>query len=183
MVLKKMAAVLALVLLPLTAAVVIDSPSAYAGTAHMLLETKLDNFWLSLSPASWGPGTIVDVSSYGPDIVEDWELPGDGTVDNAMGYIENANSDECLETDGVAGHALYQALCNGYSLGQVWKISYITNWFGQETYARIINPATQLAADVGGSDRDEGARVIGWPLNGSGTANQLWNIQYARYGE
>jgi hypothetical protein len=183
MVLKKMAAALALVLVPLTAAVVIDAPSAYAGTEHMHLITKLDNFFLSISPGPWGPGTIVDVTTDGPDIIEDWELPGNGTVDNAMGYIENANSGMCLETDGVAGHPLYQSPCSGYLLGQVWKISYITNWLGQETYARIINPATQLAADVGGSDRNNNAEVIGWPLNGSGTANQLWSIQFAKYGE
>ena len=72
---------------------------------------------------------------------------------------------------------------HGYLLGQVWKISYITDWRGQETYARIINPATQLAGDVGGSNRANRARVIGWPLNGSGTANQLWSIQYAKAWE
>jgi hypothetical protein len=182
MILKKMAAVLALALLPLAAVVVVDSP-AYAGTAHMHLNTGLDNFFLSISPASFGPQKTVIVASQGPDFTEDWELPGDGTVDNAMGYIKNSDFGLCLETDGVAGDALYISQCNGYLLGQVWKISYITDWRGQETYARIINPATQLAADVDGSNRANRTRVIGWPLNGSGTANQLWSIQYAKAWE
>jgi hypothetical protein len=142
--------------------------------------------------ASQGPGMTIDVqpgnsssaSSAGYGRSQQWSFPTtDGTnIDGATGYINNINSGLCIETDGLAGDAVYQWPCNGSSR-QRWQITSFQEWdwsdFGYWSHFHIVNPATQLALDMRYGSTTPGTAIVGYPLNGNNSDNQAWDIQRA----
>src|SRR5215218_1726552 len=76
--------------------------------------------------------------------------------------LVSANSGQCLTTDGVAGHALYQAACTG-STKQVWKADLAPSATVSHT---LTNPATGLRVDVYGNGMAPGTVVDGWYVTG-----------------
>ena len=76
--------------------------------------------------------------------------------------IVNQWSGQCITTDGVAGHWLWQAPCQGLS-GQKWATALTPgNLIGYP----IRNPASNLYMDVQGASTTQGAHIGVWYGNG-----------------
>jgi hypothetical protein len=86
--------------------------------------------------------------------------------------IRNLHSGECLTTDGVAGHAIYQSYCNGSALQQ-WQPHSQWAWSALAYKTYFQNPATGLVMDVNQASTADSAAVVGWYYNGG--TNQLWD--------
>lgn len=114
-------------------------------------------------------------AALGPN--QQWILPTNGDVDGGTGAIRNVNSGQCIETDGIAGHAVYQARCNGSALQQ-WRLELFHQWnwadFTIDSHFRVVNPATGLLLDVYHASQNRGASIIVWYRNGGD--NQSWDV-------
>jgi len=113
-----------------------------------------------------------------------WSLPtnGNGGIDGVTGYVQNQYSGMCIETDGVAGNAVYQAPCNG-SARQQWHFSdfQVWNWSDLEyvTYYHITNPNSGLELNANQDRFDNGTAVIVWPSQGQNDVdNEAWQITW-----
>ena len=113
-----------------------------------------------------------------------WSLPtnGHGGIAGATGYVQNQYSGMCIETDGVAGNAVYQAPCNG-SARQQWHFSdfQVWNWSDLEyvTYYHITNPNSGLELNANQDRFDNGTAVIVWPSQGQNDVdNEAWQITW-----
>ena len=86
--------------------------------------------------------------------------------------IVNQNSGQCLTTDGVAGHQLFQWPCNGGGR-QEWRGTLLPELgAGFTTGKALTNVETGLRVDIEGASRWAGARAVGWYDNGG--ANQYF---------
>jgi hypothetical protein len=126
---------------------------------------SLNVWWGSLNPGA----TVLQYPTMGLTN-EVWIFTPTG------GYYEiiNKNSGQCLTTDGVAGHTLYQWPCGGASL-QLWQVP--PTFYGN-TASWIKNPATGLYLDIFGGSIAAGGTIDAWPWNG-GTSNQYFFAQAA----
>jgi hypothetical protein len=144
---------------------VVGASGAQAGTS----------FTVRLSPhLVLNPGLVLDVSgaSHAPYAGVIDYVPNNGanqlwTFVSFSGNdyeIINVNSNECLTTDGVPGHQVYQLPCNGQS-GQHW----VTNLTaGDHSTPRLIqNPGSSLCLDVYGGSSWGGAVIDAWWWNGA----------------
>jgi len=77
--------------------------------------------------------------------------------------IINFNSGQCLTSDGVAGHTLYQSPCTS-AAGQLWRGD-LTPGTSAHT---IANATTGLRVDVFGGSTAAGAAIDAWSANGNG---------------
>jgi hypothetical protein len=139
-----------------------------AYTAPVLSGTN-DNLTLVVAGSSTAPGaTIVQSTSTGQDN-ELWTF-----TPNGMNWqIVNKHSNQCLTTDGIAGHTLYQTPCTGQT-GQLWQTALN---FGPDGFSWIRNPATNLYVDVAGASTADGAAIDTAPWNGGG-GSEGFNAQY-----
>src|SRR4051794_31139373 len=121
--------------------------------------------FLDVSGGSTAPGAPVIQYWLNGGANQRWniaQLPN-GTNENV-----NANSGQCLTTDGVAGHGLYQWPCYGGG-GQVWSADFTPS--ASTTHA-IKNPASGLKVDIYGNSPWPGAVVDAY--YGTGNSNQYF---------
>jgi hypothetical protein len=130
-------------------------------------------FTVRLSPhIPLNPGLVLDVSGGSQDPyagVIDW-VPNGGLNQVWTFYpfggneyeIVNANSGQCLTTDGTPGHQVFQYPCDGRG-GQHW----VTNLAGVDSTPRLIqNPWSSLCLDVYGASPWGGTEIDAWWWNG-----------------
>ena len=110
---------------------------------------------LDVSGASRTPGAPVINYWYTGGANQKWNVTplADGTHE-----IVNVNSNQCLTTDGVAGHGLYQWPCYGGD-GQKWSADLAPSIYYTHS---IKNPASGLRVDIYGDNRYAGAVVDAW---------------------
>jgi hypothetical protein len=145
-------------------AAVSAAPAAASGITVRLAPASNPFLFVDVSGASVQPGAAIIQWSYNGGQNQVWTLRPAGTDFE----IVNKGSGQCITTDGVAGHWLYQAVCNG-SAGQQWATS-ITP--GNLVGYTIRNSATNLYMDVQGASGSQGAHLDAWYKNGG--ANQYF---------
>lgn len=189
--LKRVAVVLATVLAAAAGAVAVTPSAALAGTSGTrIARAGMSTVFMEVSGWSTSAGALLD--EWGPNsgsssrwdtgANQEWSLPtnGHGGIDTADGYIENEYSHMCITTDGIKGHAIYQAPCNG-GVYQEWNFQgfYFFDWlnFDLVYYFHIVNPLSGLALNASGGSFANGTTIIGWPLSGQNTDNnESWGI-------
>ncbi|HUN32233.1 MAG TPA: RICIN domain-containing protein [Trebonia sp.] len=158
----RLSAVLAGVAVPaLVASTALAGPASASTefTVHITPDNTL-GLLLDVSGASTQPGApVIDWYADGGANQEWTFLPDGGT--NTYEII-NANSGQCLTTDGVAGDQLYQLPCAGGPIQQ-WQTA-ITP--GQEGVGTIRNVSSGLYVDVSGDSPWPGAAIDTWYYNG-----------------
>ena len=123
-------------------------------------------------------GLLLDVSggstSPGAQVI-DWWANGGGNqvwtfypVGNDVYEIANQNSGQCLTTDGIAGHGVFQLPCAG-AASQIWSTGLTPTSVGAWT---ISNPWSGLYLDVSGNNPWPGTSPDVWYYNGG--ANQYF---------
>lgn len=169
------------------------SPSpAWAGTTASSIYLALPYPPLIEVPGwSTASGTGLDLwernSKYGtwdrPGANQQWSLPtnGHGGIDGAVGFVKNVYSGLCIETDGHAGNAVYQAPCNG-SAHQQWRFDQFRLWdWGNGNWAyyfHITNPYSGLELNANQDAYANGTAVIvWWPQAGDVVDNEAWEIE------
>jgi hypothetical protein len=127
-----------------------------------------------LSPDSTASTMFVDVSgasqSWGAQVIQ-WSLNGGANqkwniqnlADGNKEFV-NANSGQCLTTDGVAGDGVYQFPCVG-AQSQEWSTNLVVGNF--HNYA-IKSASSGLYLDVSGDSSNQGAVIDTWYRNGGG---------------
>lgn len=162
---KKIAlAVAATALASVGLATVSPAPAQASGITVRLAPASNPFVFLDVSGASTQPGAAIIQWSYTGGSNQVWTLRPAGTDYE----IVNQLSGQCLTTDGVAGHWLFQWYCNG-SAGQHWSSS-ITP--GNLVGYTIKNPASGLFLDVEGASGAQGAHLDVWYRNGG--SNQFF---------
>jgi hypothetical protein len=129
-----------------------------------------DGLTAGVAGASTAAGAGVVVSPSAGQSADVWTFRPVG----AAFEIVNQGSGQCLTTDGVAGHTVYQAPCKTAE-GQLWQTP---PEFGGEstTTSWIRNPAADLYLDVDGGHAAAGAAVVVAPWNA--TAGQSFFPAY-----
>ena len=123
-------------------------------------------------------GLLLDVSggstSPGAQVI-DWWANGGGNqvwtfypVGNDVYEIANQNSGQCLTTDGIAGHGVFQLPCAG-AASQIWSTGLTPTSVSAWT---ISNPWSGLYLDVSGNNPWPGTSLDVWYYNGG--ANQYF---------
>ena len=127
-----------------------------------------------LGAASSGGSLMLDVSggstAPGAPVIQWWLNGGSNqkwnvnVLPDGNSQIINVKSGQCLTTDMVAGHGLYQFPCVS-APGQEWNIHGLTtnDFIGRA----ISNPASGLVVDIYRYSRAAGATVDGWYSNGA----------------
>lgn len=144
---------------------------AAAGTAQASTY-QFNNVYLA--PASSAGSLMLDVSggstTPGAPVIQWWLNGGSNqkwninVLADGNSQIINGKSGQCLTTDMVAGHGLYQFPCVSGSPNQEWNIHGLTT---NDFYVRpITNPASGLSIDIYRSSRAAGATVDAWYDNG-----------------
>jgi hypothetical protein len=121
-------------------------------------------------------GLLLDVSgastSPGAPVIDWWANGGSNQVwtfypvGNDVYEIANQNSGQCLTTDGIAGHGVFQWPCVG-SATQIWSTGLTPTSVSAWT---IGNPWSGLYLDVSGNNPWPGTSLDVWYYNGG--ANQ-----------
>ena len=121
-------------------------------------------------------GLLLDVSgastSPGAEVIDWWANGGSNQVwtfypvGDDVYEIANQNSGQCLTTDGIAGHGVFQWPCAG-SVTQIWSTGLTPTSVSAWT---ISNPWSGLYLDVSGNNPWPGTSLIVWYYNGG--ANQ-----------
>jgi hypothetical protein len=104
---------------------------------------------------------------------------------SADGPIVNQRSGQCLSTDGVAGHQLFQYPCQTRAdgspvAGQQWRVENV-DADGVLWHSTLIKSVDYgLVADVSGYSYAPGAAVVAWPQGSPGAyyhyaLNQVFN--------
>jgi hypothetical protein len=132
--------------------------SATSGFTVRLAPWSNTFLFVDVSGASTQPGAAIIQWPFNGGSNQVWTLRPAG----ANYEIVNRGSGQCLTTDGVAGHGLYQWPCYGWA-GQQWETA-LTPSNGY-VYP-IRNPASNLYMDVEGASSSQGARIVGWYWNG-----------------
>lgn len=135
------------------------APAAASGLTVRLAPASNPFLFVDVSGASAQPGAAIIQWPYNGGQNQVWTLRPAGTDYE----IVNKGSGQCITTDGVAGHWLYQAVCNG-SAGQQWATS-ITP--GNLVGYTIRNPASNLYMDIEGGSGSQGAHLDAWYRNGA----------------
>lgn len=179
--LKKIALTMMVAAVAAVAAVSVSGSPAWAGLDHRLLQSKMDyRLVIEVRGRSDYPGMTLDAAyvdtylgSGSPGPSQQWSIPTSGT-----GYIQNMFSHLCIETNGLAGDALYQWTCNG-SAHQQWRFDQFSVWdwsiWNYVTYDRIVNPVSGLALNIRGGSSTPGTAIIGWPVVAN-SDNEVWYI-------
>ncbi|GAA3455527.1 hypothetical protein GCM10018962_73600 [Dactylosporangium matsuzakiense] len=182
--LKKLAFALTLTLAAITGVVVVGGGSAaWAGYNNIALQSRMD-YRLIMEVPGWSVGSGMTIhtnwtnsttaSSGYAGTNQLWSVPTYGT-----GYISNMHSNMCIETDGLAGDAVYQWPCNG-SAHQQWRFDELQEWdwtiLNYDHFLHIVNPASGLALNIRGGNTNPGATVIGWPVASPDSSNQDWYL-------
>ncbi len=147
----------------------VTATSASASTYSM------SNVYLSPEQSPW---LFVDVSgasqSWGAPVIQ-WSLNGGANqkwdfqhLADGNQEIINANSGQCLTTDGVAGDGVYQFPCVG-ALSQEWSTDL---HIADGNVYPIRSASSGLYLDVYGGSSSEGAVIDTWYWNGG--ANQYF---------
>ena len=139
-------------------AAVSAAPAEASGITVRLAPASNPFLFLDVSGASVQPGAAIIQWPYNGGLNQVWTLRPAGTDFE----IVNRWSGQCITTDGLAGHWLYQAVCNG-SAGQQWATS-ITP--GNLVGYTIRNPASNLYLDAEGASGSQGAHLDAWYRNG-----------------
>jgi Ricin-type beta-trefoil lectin domain-like len=125
-----------------------------------------------LAPESSSVTQFLDVSgasqSWGAQVIQ-WYLNGGANqkwniqnlADGNKEFV-NANSGQCLTTDGVAGDGVYQFPCVG-AKSQEWSTNLVV---GNATDYTIKSALSGLYLDVNGGSRNAGAVIDTWYGNG-----------------
>jgi Ricin-type beta-trefoil lectin domain-like len=145
-------------------AMVNPTPAAASGITVRLAPASNPFVYVDVSGASTQAGAAIIQWPYNGGQNQVWTLRPAGTNYE----IVNKGSGQCITTDGVAGHWLYQSGCNG-SAGQQWSTSLTP---GNLVTYTIGNPASGLYMDVEGASGSQGAHLDGWYRNGGW--NQLF---------
>lgn len=136
---------------------------------------SMSNIYLSPGQSPW---LFVDVSgasqSWGAPVIQ-YSLTGGANqkwdfqnLPDGNAQIVNANSGQCLTTDGVAGDGVYQFPCVG-ALSQEWS----TGLHADDGEVHSIRSASSgLYLDVYGGSGSQGAVIDTWYWNGG--QNQLF---------
>jgi hypothetical protein len=131
---------------------------------------ELQNVYIS--PASSGALLMLDVSgasqSPGAQVIQYWLHANNANqkwdfqqMPNGTKQIINANSGQCLTTDGIAGDGVYQQPCSD-ALNQEW----FTDFQVDLSSYTIQSPSSGLYLDVYGASRWPGAVIDTWYYNG-----------------
>jgi Ricin-type beta-trefoil lectin domain-like len=145
------------VLLGLTAASA--SATTYSMSNVYLSPEQSPWLFLDVSGASQSPGTQVIQWSLTGGANQKWDFQH---LPDGNQQIINANSGQCLTTDGVAGDGVYQFPCVG-ALSQEWRTDLRIadgNVYG------IQSAWSGLYLDVYGASSSQGAVIDTWYWNG-----------------
>lgn len=190
---KRMAAALAFVVVASATVVGLSGGPALAGTTRTQLAGAVSALYLEVPRWSTVEGTTLDQWQSNSDTSshsytgknQQWSLPGnnDDGVNGRTGFIRNEYSGMCITTNGSIGYPVFQSPCDGLP-HQDWKIDSFHYWdwsiLNFRYYFHIVNPQSNLALNVRGGSTDNGADIIGWPLNGKNERdNQSWQVSYA----
>ena len=141
---------------------VLSTGTAHAATGDITMRIAPEiNPFLYLGVANSSTGT-------GAAVIQ-WSLSGDEQVwtrrqvgTGAFEFV-NKNSGLCLYADGVAGHWIYQAACDG-SLPEQFSTN-LPGAFGTDYVVRSrYNPA--LYWDIEGGSPNQGTHLTQWYYNG-----------------
>jgi hypothetical protein len=179
--LKKIALTMTVAAVAAVAAVSVSGSAAWAGLDHRVLQSKMDyRLVIEVRGRSDYPGMTLDAAwentylgSGSAGTNQQWSIPTSGT-----GYIQNMSSHLCIETNGLAGDAIYQWTCDG-SAYQQWRFDEFSVWdwgiWNYVTYDRIVNPVSGLALNIRGGNSTPGTAIIGWPVD-TNSDNEVWYI-------
>jgi len=124
---------------------------------------------LDVSGASTQPGApVIDWYPNG-GANQFWTFSPDGGTNNTYEII-NANSGQCLTTDGRAGDQVYQWPCEG-GTDQLWQTPLVSP---NGSNAPIVSVSSGLVLDVSGDSQWAGAAIDTWYFNAQ--ANQYFAL-------
>lgn len=117
-------------------------------------------------------GSVIDYPNHG-GINQKWQFVKFNVVEVGDEFegqyeIDNANSDMCLTTDGVAGDQVMQQACTGNS-DQLWDTDLSSQGGSMGT---IQSASSGLFLDIYNNDHAAGTIIDTWPYNGG--ANQIF---------
>ena len=147
------------VLLGLTASPA--SASTYSATnVYLGTESSAQTQFLDVSGASqsWGAQVVQWYLNGGAN--QKWNIQN---LSDGNKEIVNANSGQCLTTDGVAGHGVYQFPCVG-AKSQEWNTDLVVGNIKDYT---ITSALSGLYLDVNSGSRWAGAVIDTWYGNGA----------------
>lgn len=126
-----------------------------------LLYPKINPFLTVQIPNGAGPFADVGLGNWSDSYNQSWLFSPTGIYHTYI--IENQQSFECLTTDGIAGHPVYQAPCNG-ALNQSW----ITNLTTGDSEPRSIHSVSSgLYLDIPRSLATAYTTLEVWYSNGN----------------
>jgi hypothetical protein len=148
----------AAVMAGISLAAVNPTAASAAGITVRILPESNPFLFLDVAGSSTAPGAGVIQYSYTGGLNQVWRIRPAG------GYYEIVNrwSGQCLTTDEIAGHQLYQWPCDGDD-NQKWDTDLTP---GSVAAYQIRNPASGLQVDIQGGSGAQGTPVIGWTWNG-----------------
>lgn len=158
--LRRVLSVLALATVATTATIAVGAGAAQADSGSAIRLTPDSNPFLVVE--------VVGASGAAGASVDQWVLNGGG---NQIWYLQpynshyrfvNKQSNLCLASDGVAGHAVFQWYCNS-SAGEQWDTDIVA---GNLVGYSIRNVASNLYLDVSGASGAAGAAIDTWYWNG-----------------
>jgi hypothetical protein len=134
------------------------APAEASGITVRLAPASNPFLFVEVSGASLQPGAPIIQWPFNNGLNQVWRLSPAGTDFN----IINRWSGQCITTDAIAGHWVYQSVCNG-SAAQQWATS-ITP--GNLVGYAIRNPASALYLEIQGASASQGAHLDVWYPNG-----------------
>lgn len=132
--------------------------SAASGMTIRFAPTSNPFLFVEVSGSSTQPGANIIQWPFNGGQNQVWTFRPAGTDYE----IVNKWSGQCITTDGLAGHWLWQAPCNGTD-GQKWATSLSP---GNLISYLIRNPASNLYLEVQGASGTQGAHIDVWYWNG-----------------
>lgn len=161
-----------------TAAALAAAPALLLGLAGPAAASTYSATNVYLATDNSGSTLFLDVSggsqSWGAQVIQ-WHLDGGANqkwniqnLPDGNKQFVNANSNQCLTTDGVAGDGVYQFPCVG-AQSQEWTTNLVVGNGGQYT---IKSALSGLYLDVYADSSSQGAVIDTW--YGNGAPNQAF---------
>jgi Ricin-type beta-trefoil lectin domain-like len=145
--------------------------TAQASTSSYSIEWLTSQYWISPTYDAMNVAVSQGATYLGAPVIQwyndggseqKWIFGDEFNGDQFVGYvIENANSSQCLTTDGNAGDQLYQFYCEAGALTQVFTVT--QNDGGADLFQNV---GTGLYLDVSGYSWGAGASMDLWYANG-----------------
>ncbi|HEY7042329.1 MAG TPA: RICIN domain-containing protein [Nocardioidaceae bacterium] len=138
------------------------SASTYSATnVYLASDSSASTLFVDVSGASRSWGAQVIQWSLNGGANQKWDIQN--LADGNKEFV-NANSGQCLTTDGIAGDGVYQFPCVG-AKNQEWTTNLVVGNFHNYT---IKSASSGLNLDVSGNSSNQGAVIDTWYDNGGG---------------